>query len=138
MKKAEFKDIAFDPDVIGWGVGNTVIRLNCIARIKLRKLTEAEEAIEKEKYDAAKKIYDDHINVGSIFRPIGENANSQITARITSINSEKSYITWKQNNLSEKDKSLGFKPAAGKWSISTTIMLVKNNEIKFIKPCVTK
>jgi len=134
MKKPEFHTIAFDPDIVCWGMGNKAVSPNLIATIKLRDPTEAEDAIAKESYEAAKKIYDDHITVGGIFRAIGPNANKQITARITSVNADKSYITWKQNNLSENDKSIGYKPAAGKWPISVVISFVKNNEIEFIKP----
>ena len=102
-------------------MGNDLVGLPLIASFKFSEPSEDEEKKERAEYEQAKEIYDKHINRNAKFTAIGKGANANIICRITSINSKNHYVTWKQCNLSQKEKEAGIKPAKGKWGINAMI-----------------
>jgi hypothetical protein len=132
MNNLEFKDVNYNPNTICWGVGNRVVGPNLLASFRLKEMSKEEEDLLKLDYEKAKQIYEKHIIKGAKFIPCGKKANTSIEAKITSVNIEKQYVTWKQYNLTDEQISNGYIPAAGKFSINTLISLVKTNEIKFL------
>lgn len=132
MKKPDFKDIYFDSNQVCWGLGNKVVGPQVLARIQLREPTSEEEKEEMEEYAEAKEIYDKYINKGQRFKPAGPRYNDKVQCVITYIHPEKHLVTWKQDNLTDKDASRGMKPAKGKWRINSVIRLFKAKHIEFI------
>lgn len=137
ITKPPFEQIFYERHTIRWGCGNNPVGVHLIATIKLKDNTKKQDKEEKKDYEAAKKIYDEFINVGQRFKPSVVKANREVTAKITFIHVEKQLITWKQDNIHEfemptwNDNPL--KPACGKWPIDSFIALVKSGEIEFIK-----
>jgi hypothetical protein len=131
MKKPEFDNIICNVGGFTVTMGNKVGIVRPIAVIRLRAKTEEEEAESKATYDACKAIYDEKINVGSKFRPIGKRATN-VEAVITYISPKKLTVTWKQSNFTEEERERGYKPAEGKWGIPAMIMLANEKNIEFI------
>ncbi len=133
-KRLDFSQVQYDPKLICWGHGNKVIgpRLVAIIANPDYKQSKAEKEREKKDYEIAKNIYNVYILHGQKFSATSKGANTQIIAKITFINPDKQSVSWKQCNLSNEDKAVGFKPASGKMSISAMIHLIKNKEIVFV------
>lgn len=132
MAKPDFKDVHYEPGTVRWGVGNKAVGLNLIARIRLKEPTKADDRREKKDWLDAKSIYDTYINKGQRFKPGGDKANKQVTAKITAINNNTQQVSWKQDNLTPEQISEGYKPAAGKFLINTMISLYRAKQIIFI------
>lgn len=131
--KPDFKDVMYDRHTIRWGLGNSAVGLQCIARIRLKEPSKKELLEEKRDYNKVKAIYDTDINKGQRFKPAGKGANANISAKITFINPKTQIVSWKQDNMTPKQIKQGMKPAAGKWLINNLIALVKAGNIEFIK-----
>lgn len=132
MNKLDFKDVNYNPNTICWGVGNSVVGPQLLASFRFKEMSKEEEDLLKLDYEKAREIFENHIVKGAKFVPCGKKANTFIEAKITSINLEKQYVTWKQYNLTDEQISNGYIPAAGKFSINSLISLVKTKEIKFL------
>lgn len=130
MAKKPFEEIAYDPDFICWGVGNSAVSLNLIAKIQLREPNTEEEKKQKEKWEAGKKIYEELIVKGGRFSPSGDRGHTDVVFKITFINYNTQIISVKQDNLNEPQISDGYKPATAKFSIGSFIRLIELGEIK--------
>ena len=129
--KPNFSEIYYDPKTVCWGHGNNIVGLRELARIRIREETPEEELELKSDYQNAESIYNQFINVNQKFAPGGKMANKDIIAKITGINSEHQYVSWKQTNTDEliKRDNFHYKPAKGKFNINAMIALIKNGEI---------
>jgi len=136
MKKPNFTDVPIDTKLVCWAVGNKLVGMRVLATIKLRELTEEEEKKQKEEYEEFRKIYDENINVGSIFRAKSKSAIKD-DLKITGINPKTMTVTWKQiMGEKYKDKTISgtdikYKPAKGKWTICGMIQMVRMEHIIF-------
>jgi len=128
--KPKFSEIYYDPKTICWGNGNDIVGLKVIATIKLREKTQDEEEEDKADYKKVESIYNQYINIGQKFTSGGESSTGVI-AKITGINAEKQYISWKQINTEELSKlhNFQYKPAKGKFNINAMISLIKTGKI---------
>ncbi len=131
-KKLDFKDVYYDRSTICWGHGNNAVGLRCLASIQLREPTTKEEKEEMKDWLKAKDVFDTYINVGQKFKPVGKSDVSSVIAKITYIHNEKQSVSWKQCNMSDEYKQIGYKPAAGKFSIDAMLSLHRSKEIVFI------
>lgn len=128
--KPLFKDLSYDQNYVCFPIGgNEIGRLQLLATIQLREKNKKELAQEKKDYKRSEKIYNDFINLGQLFIPIGERATKNLTCKITYIHPSKELVTWKQIDCPKENK-----PAAGKWRIQSFITLYKGKKIDFINP----
>lgn len=130
--KPKFEGINYSNDVICWGHGNNLVGPAMLASIRFANESKKEIVARESDFKIAKDIYTKNINKGSLFRVVGDRANTKIIAEITFINGTKNSVTWKQVNLTEKQISDGLKPATGKWNISAFIKMCKGNYVEFI------
>ena len=57
MKRPEFKYIHYDPETICWGMGNNIVGLRLMARIRLKEPDQKEMIEIKEDYEKAEEVY---------------------------------------------------------------------------------
>lgn len=94
----KFEELHYDPHTICWGLGNDIVGPQILARIQLREPTRKEDKKLKADYEKAKELFNKYVQKGMRFKPSGDDANKEVTFKITYIHNEKQSITWLQED----------------------------------------